>query len=320
MGSVLPSGRLREDVILHREPSIGQHNSENYKEVDIGDDSILRKPKQDSEQRFPIPKLPSLSHLNLVEILASSENSLSSSSSKSSNVSFNPYPDENIRNGLKRSTAFHTAEFLEDQVREDDEPQTQMREVEETRTNDIHSKYEAALQTVKDEHKLALENAMISHDLKLKQEMSRQKKENDKILRKVEHEANESIANLNHIIMFEREQRIVEQQEKSQQLENIYELKFKSLNTSWKQTEEREQAWQDERADVLKEVQRLKAEATKMAKILAMEYEEDNMSEDKKISLSQEVYSLQLVVEMRTGEVRNLRDQLARATQQLEHA
>ena len=148
--------------------------------------------------------------------------------------------------------------------------------------------------------------------------MLKQEKENDETLRKVEREADESIANLNHRIMLEKGQMIVEQKEKSQQLENIYEMKFKSLNDSWKQTEEREQAWQDERADVLKEVQRLKAEATKMAKILAMEYEEDNMSEDKKRSLSQEVYSLQLVVEMRTGEVRNLREQLARATQQLE--
>ena len=117
---------------------------------------------------------------------------------------------------------------------------------------------------------------MISYDLKLKQEMFRQKKENDKILRKVEHEANESIANLNQIIMLERLQRIVEQQEKSQQLEKNYEMKFKSLNASWKQTEEREQAWQDERADVLKEVQRLKAEASKMVNILAMQYDEEH--------------------------------------------
>jgi len=56
-------------------------------------------------------------------------------------------------------------------------------------------------------------------------------------------------------------------------------------------------------------------------KILALEYEEDdNISEEKKRSLSQEVYSLQLVVEMRTGEVRNMREQMARATQQLEQA
>merc|ERR1711892_536874 len=57
-----------------------------------------------------------------------------------------------------------------------------------------------------------------------------------------------------------------------------------------------------------------------MASVLAIEYDEDNIGEDKTLSLSQEVYSLQLVVEMRTGEVRNLREQLARATQQLEQA
>merc|ERR1719481_2457849 len=51
-----------------------------------------------------------------------------------------------------------------------------------------------------------------------------------------------------------------------------------------------------------------------------MEYEEENLSEDKKRSLTQEVYSLQLVVEMRTGEVRNLREQIAKASQQLEQA
>jgi len=57
-----------------------------------------------------------------------------------------------------------------------------------------------------------------------------------------------------------------------------------------------------------------------MAKMLAMEYEEDNLGKEKRRSLSQDVYSLQLVVEMRTGEVKNLREQLARASQQLEQA
>ena len=79
-------------------------------------------------------------------------------------------------------------------------------------------------------------------------------------------------------------------------------------------------SWEKERSEVLNEVQRLKAEATTMVKILATEYEEENLSEDKKRSLSQEAYSLQMVIEMRTGEVRNLRDQLARATQQPEQA
>ena len=55
-----------------------------------------------------------------------------------------------------------------------------------------------------------------------------------------------------------------------------------------------------------------------MVQVLALEYEEENMSEEKKRSLSAEVYSLQLVVEMRTGEVRSLRDQLASLTHQLD--
>ena len=55
-----------------------------------------------------------------------------------------------------------------------------------------------------------------------------------------------------------------------------------------------------------------------MVSLLALEYEEENLSEEKKRSLSAEVYSLQLVVDMRTGEVRNLRDQLASLTHHLE--
>merc|ERR1712198_155542 len=70
--------------------------------------------------------------------------------------------------------------------------------------------------------------------------------------------------------------------------------------------------------DILEEVQRLKAEASKMIQILAEEYEEENLSEEKKRSLSAEVYSLQLVVEMRTGEVRSLREKLGIVTHQME--
>jgi len=55
-----------------------------------------------------------------------------------------------------------------------------------------------------------------------------------------------------------------------------------------------------------------------MVAILAMEAEEENLSEERKLSLGQEVYSLQLVVEMRSSEVRSLRQQLALSTQQLE--
>ena len=53
--------------------------------------------------------------------------------------------------------------------------------------------------------------------------------------------------------------------------------------------EEREERWQQERREVLAEVQRLKEEAGRMVAILAMEAEEENLSQEKKISLGQEV-------------------------------
>ena len=118
-----------------------------------------------------------------------------------------------------------------------------------------------------------------------------------------------------------------EQQENIKHMDEEFKMKEDRINKSLnllKQSlnliEEREQGWQEEKAEILKEVQRLKAVGTHMVKIFTSEHDEDDLSEYKKRSLSQEVYSLQLVVEMRTGEVRNLRDQLARTTQELEQA
>ena len=143
----------------------------------------------------------------------------------------------------------------------------------------------------------------------------------------LENYANESISQLNKQIVLERAKLFAEHQENSKNLEEEFRMKEDRLNKSLillnqslNLIEEREQAWQDEKREVLKEVQRLKKEATRMAKMLAMEYEEDNLSKEKKKGLSQEVSSLQLVVEMRTGEVRNLREQLARSTQEKEQA
>ena len=137
---------------------------------------------------------------------------------------------------------------------------------------------------------------------------------------KAKNEANIIISELNQQIVKERAKVISDQQENSRNLELEYRVKEDQLNVFILQAENREKAWQEERADVLREVQRLKSEATRMVKILAMECEEENFNEDKKISLSQEVYSLQLVVEMRTGDVRNLREQLAITEQKLEQA
>ena len=116
-----------------------------------------------------------------------------------------------------------------------------------------------------------------------------------------QNEANETIAQLNKQIIHERGKTFAKQQQNSKHLEEEFGMKNEQLNQSLKQIEHREMSWQRERANFLNEVQGLKAEATRMVKILAMDYEREPCGEDKRRGLSQEVYSLQLVVEMRTG-------------------
>ena len=140
------------------------------------------------------------------------------------------------------------------------------------------------------------------------------------MLAKCKNEANDTITAFTEEVTKEKKNALEEFERKEKELEEQFKIKNWRLSKALKHVEEREQAWQDEKGDILDEVQRLKAEATKMVKILAMEYEEgeEDLNEDKKRSLSQEVYSLQLVVEMKTGEVKSLREQLIRLSQHLE--
>ena len=159
-----------------------------------------------------------------------------------------------------------------------------------------------------------------SYNLKMQEERLNAEKENEAAMKKAKSETEDTIRKLNHQIILERGKLLAEQQQNAKNLEEEFKMKEERLNESLEQIKERDEAWQDERADVLEEVQRLKAEATKMIKILAMEYEEDNLSEERRGILSQEAYSLQLVVEMRTKEVRSLKEQLSKVTQELEQA
>merc|ERR1711892_1109567 len=165
-----------------------------------------------------------------------------------------------------------------------------------------------------------LEKVKQTYETKLLEAKENHKKVLEKAMTKAKNEANENVSHLNKQIIHEREKMFSEQKSNNKHLENEFRMKEDRLNKSMIEIEEREQTWQEEKQEVLIEVQRLKAEATQMASVLAIEYDEDNIGEDKKLSLSQEVYSLQLVVDMRTGEVRNLREHLARAIQQLEQA
>ena len=163
------------------------------------------------------------------------------------------------------------------------------------------------------------------YNLKLLEEKENHRKEieNAKIIAK--NSANETISQLNKQIVAERAKMFAEQQDTKKRMEEEFKMKedrlqqsLACLEQSLTMVEKRELEWQEEKADILEEVQRLKAEASKMIQILAEEYEEENLSEEKKRSLSAEVYSLQLVVEMRTGEVRSLREKLGIVTHQME--
>ena len=163
------------------------------------------------------------------------------------------------------------------------------------------------------------------YHLKQLESEEKHRKELEDVKISCKNSANETISQLNKQIVTERAKMFSEQQEIKKRLEEEFKMKesrlqqsLSCLEESLTMVEKREQVWQEEKAEILSEVQRLKAEASKMVSILALEYEEENMSEEKKRSLSAEVYSLQLVVEMRTGEVRSLRDQLAGLTHQLE--
>ena len=137
---------------------------------------------------------------------------------------------------------------------------------------------------------------------------------------RVKNDANETITKLNDDAVQEKTNLIQEHNEIVKQLKMKLEKKDERVELAYKEIEEREAAWSDEKDDIIREVQRLKSEASKMIRILAEEYEDEEMSEERKRSLSAEVYSLQLVVEMRSGEVRSLREKMASMTHQLEEA
>ena len=137
-------------------------------------------------------------------------------------------------------------------------------------------------------------------------------------LANVQNDANKTISHLKAQVLIEKGEIVNQQQESFKVLEEKLKSKENKLNESIKSIEEREDLWEKEKADVLEEVQRLKAEALHMVSKLASEYEEENSGDEKRRSLSQEVFCLQIVVEMKTDEMRNLREQVALTEQELE--
>jgi len=235
-----------------------------------------------------------------------------------SSNSLDPSEVPNVQSSISRSTVFHNSSELINQILQNE--QAEFRKKEEAKIVKIKENYENIIQSLKTEHQTALEQVHASFERELLEKVQQVREENEKTLAKCKNEANDTITALTEQVTKEKKNALEEFERKEKELEEQFKTKSCRLNEALKHVKEREQAWQDEKGDILDEVQRLKAEATKMVKILAMEYEEgeEDLNEDKKRSLSQEVYSLQLVVEMKTGEVRSLREQLIRASQHLE--
>jgi len=70
----------------------------------------------------------------------------------------------------------------------------------------------------------------------------------------------------------------------------------------------------------LGEVQNLKADALEMVTKMALEYEDEVAGAEKRRSLSQEAFCLQIILSMKTDEMRNLREQVAITEQKLEQS
>merc|ERR1719483_1370332 len=177
---------------------------------------------------------------------------------------------------------------------------------------------ESIIENLKLKHHIELQKVKEFYDAKTMEEKEHHLKSIERANINMKNEANETISKLNMQIIQERGEIIAQQQDNSKHFEEKLQLKKEQLSQTLKNIEKRQLMWQEEKSDVLNEVQRLKYESTRMAKNLAMGCGVETYLDDQKGSLSQEVYSLQMVVEMRTGEVRNLREQVARATRQLE--
>jgi len=186
-----------------------------------------------------------------------------------------------------------------------------------------------AVEEMKRNHELHLANLRAEHERDLEavnrdhmERMNNIRKEtlmeNEIALSQAKISTEETIKMLNEQFEMEKEDLSNKQNELINKLQNEYKEKEEKLQQSFTEIEERDKAWQEERAEILKEIQRLKEEATKIMKILAMEFEEEFLTEERKNILGQEVNSLQLVVEMRTQEVKSLKEQLEKASQELE--
>jgi len=184
----------------------------------------------------------------------------------------------------------------------------------------MQADFEVKINAAKRELSDALEKEKKLHNFQLLQEMKMYRNELEMNVLNIQNDANEMILQLNNEMSVERNKLKNIHLDKTKILEDKYKLNENKLNDSLQSVKEREDIWEKEKTEILEEVQNLKSEALQMVTQLALEYEEESTGPEKRRSLSQEVFCLQIIVEMKTDEMRNLREQVAITEQQLEQS
>eukprot|EP00095_Tigriopus_kingsejongensis_P002636 maker-scaffold441_size170131-snap-gene-0.31 protein:Tk02636 transcript:maker-scaffold441_size170131-snap-gene-0.31-mRNA-1 annotation:"microtubule-associated tumor suppressor candidate 2 homolog isoform x2" len=167
----------------------------------------------------------------------------------------------------------------------------------ETQINDLKNQHGQRIQELERTYRISLNNAKNKSESELKWKVSKYEHDLDQCRKSHHHELEQAEKKF--------DQSLVQEKEEHQQLVK----EFKSQEDTWKQ----------EKQEVFSEIQRLKDEANRFIAILSAEDEsDDHLSLERKQTLTREVESLQLVVEMRTQEVHRLREEQAKQQAKLE--
>jgi len=249
--------------------------------------------------------------------MTSEETSLSSSSNLILNGSSNQLAkaEEKIQGrGMSRSNAsYGIQQLLQEQI---------CKEEQENQAKLIEKEVKSAVAKVSASYEERLSAARAENSLKIQQVLRDKTTAVNNVRNTFETELKRQLATFErdlHELKCKQNNEIQDMESRCHQQLKIQEEKQQEIIAQY---EARDETWQAEKEDVLNEITRLKEEANRFISILSQEDDPDKsdelLSPGKRQSLTREVESLQLVVEMRTAELHKLREERTRHLQQLE--
>lgn len=249
--------------------------------------------------------------------MTSEETSLSSSSNLILNGSSNQLAkaEEKIQGrGMCRSNAsYGIQQLLQEQI---------CKEEQENQAKLIEKEVKSAVAKVSASYEERLSAARAENSLKIQQVLRDKTTAVNNVRNTFETELKRQLATFErdlHELKCKQNNEIQDMESRCHQQLKVQEEKHQEIIAQY---EARDEAWQAEKEDVLNEITRLKEEANRFISILSQEDDPEKtdelLSPGKRQSLTREVESLQLVVEMRTAELHKLREERTRHLQQLE--